>query len=85
MIIASALALHIDLSIKPEVDKSLLERNKFEYRWWEDPYSSPVAKGKDSDDEEILFRMLLETIEKESRRPPDTKGTFRSTMDPWLD
>lgn len=85
MIIESALALCMDLSVKPEMDKAKIAKGKFQYKWWEDPCSAPMAKERDLNDEETLFRMLIETMEMESRKPDRPNGLFRNTMGPRAD
>lgn len=85
MIIGPVLALDLDLSVAPELDKKFIARHEFEYKWWEDKCPQPVSAKDHCEDEEALFRMLLDTVERELRKSQGQEESFRKTMGPRLD
>lgn len=75
----------MDLSTRPEVNQLELIKNNFEYKWWEEPYRSPWIKDRGPEDEESLFRSLIDSMEKEALKKQKPNSPFRSTMEPRID
>lgn len=85
MILGPVLAIHMDLSVKPEINQLELMKGRFQCEWHQDPYPPPFTNLRGDETEEVLFRMLLDSMDKEAFKARKPASLFRSTMEPRLD